>query len=63
MFNPPWITRDGRVMKIGEMEDEHIQNCIYLITERNWRRGYLERLRLELEMRSMGLRPSIPRRH
>ena len=63
MFDPPWVTRDGRILKIGEMEDEHIQNCIYMITERkNWRRGYLARLRLELFMRELGIRSHVSRR-
>jgi len=62
MFDPPWVTRDGREINISEMEDEHIQNAIYLITERNWRKSYLARLRLELQMRDMGVKPRIPRR-
>lgn len=57
MYDPPWLTRDGRLMQIGDMEESHIQNCIYMITERKkWRRGYLARLKLELDIRQLGLR-------
>lgn len=50
-----WLTKDGRQLLVSKMDTSHILNCISKI-ERNrngWRREYLERLKLELLIRSM----------
>lgn len=47
-----WETADGQLIPISEMETSHIINCIRRIQrKRNWRREYLDRLQLELEIR------------
>jgi hypothetical protein len=49
-----WITRDGRAYLVSQMETRHIRNCIAMIERKDgWRRGYLERLRLELIIRDI----------
>ena len=50
-----WICKDGRRMRITEMETSHIRNAIAMIERsvKGWRRSYLERLRLELEIRNL----------
>lgn len=49
-----WVTRDGRHYRICDMSTTHITNAIRLIERRwPWRRRYYERLKLELEIRSM----------
>lgn len=55
MHDPAWLTRDGRMMKISEMETSHIVNCIAKIQRSGgrWRGEYLPRLELELEIRSL----------
>lgn len=55
MYDPIWITRDGREMKVSQMETRHIVNCINKIqrSSRRWRIEYLERLELELEIRNL----------
>lgn len=52
-----WRTKDGRIMTVAEMRTSHIKNAIAMINRhRNWRRNYLPRLQLELEIRELGLR-------
>jgi hypothetical protein len=52
-----WITRDGRSYLVSQMTTSHIINCIRKIqrSQKGWRREYLERLKLELTIRSLGL--------
>lgn len=53
-----WRCRDGRVLKISDMTDSHIRNCIQMIQRSGfrWRVRYLDRLEIELIIRSMGAR-------
>jgi hypothetical protein len=53
-----WVTREGHKLLISQMETGHIENCIAKIrrSRRGWRREYLPRLELELQIRDMGLR-------
>jgi len=52
-----WRCRDGRRLLVSEMSDSHLVNAINLIRRsRGWRRQYLDRLRLEIEIRQLGLR-------
>jgi hypothetical protein len=55
MFDRMWITNDGRLLKIGEMSEDHIQRCIACILRSGgrWRQQYLQRLQLELIIRSL----------
>lgn len=54
MQDKVWITRDGRMLLVSQMETRHILNCIAMIErKRNWRRRYLERLYLELLIREI----------
>lgn len=47
-----WTTQDGRRLLPGQMDDEHLQNCINKIERsRNWRKGWLPRLYLEKDIR------------
>lgn len=49
-----WRTKDGRAMTVAEMETRHIVNSIRMIERsRGWRRAYLPRLFLELEIRRL----------
>ena len=49
-----WITRDGTPVPLNRMTESHIVNCIRKIERsRNWRKAWLEPLRLELEIRSL----------
>lgn len=51
-----WITADKRAYLVAEMETGHIERAIATIMrKKNWRRGYLPRLQLELQIRAMGL--------
>lgn len=54
MFSPIWITAKGEHLSISQMTTSHIINCIRKIqrSRKGWRREYLERLLLELEIRS-----------
>jgi len=56
MFDPIWVTRDGRFLKISEMETSHVLNAIAKIrrSRSGWRIEYLDRLELELVIRSIG---------
>ncbi|HEY7415486.1 MAG TPA: hypothetical protein VH593_09855 [Ktedonobacteraceae bacterium] len=53
MYDRVWITRDGRAIKVSDMETRHIKNCIAMIQRKwPWRAEYLDRLELELFARS-----------
>jgi len=52
-----WTCRDGRQLLVSEMSDQHLANCVRLIQLTGWRRRYLDRLLLELDIRRLGLRP------
>ena len=58
LYDPIWVTREGEHMRIQSMTSGHILNCIAKIqrSKRGWRREYLPRLYLELELRAYGLR-------
>jgi hypothetical protein len=54
VYDPIWVTADKRHLRISQMEERHIRNCIALIRRRKgWRKEYLERLELELYIRSL----------
>ncbi len=54
MFDPIWVCKDGRKLKIGEMSTDHVKHAIAMIQRsRNWRRGMLARLELELDIRRL----------
>jgi hypothetical protein len=54
MYDRVWVCRDGRMIKVGDMETRHIINCINLIHRKwPWRAEYLDRLELELFARSL----------
>lgn len=55
MMDRIWVCRDGRAMKVSDMETRHIRNCIAMIlrSKKGWRRHYLPRLHLELEIRQL----------
>lgn len=61
MNDPLWITADGRMMYAGEMETSHLVNCIMKIkrSRKGWRREYLPRLELELELRNLNIRTKV----
>lgn len=50
-----WVTRDKRRMLVSDMETSHVKRAIAMIerSTTGWRRGYLERLRIELIIRSL----------
>lgn len=57
MYDRVWVCRDGTMLTVSQMQTSHIKNCIALIMrKRNWRREFLPRLLLELDMRSRGLK-------
>jgi hypothetical protein len=58
MLELVWVTKDGKRLLVSRMETSHIHNCIAKIerSRKGWRREYLERLKLELEIRAMGER-------
>ena len=51
-----WVTKDGRHIKIEEMEIGHLRACIKKVqnSRRGWRCNYLARLLRELDRRAMG---------
>lgn len=53
MLEMIWITREGRQIPVSRMTTSHIQNCIAKICRSGWRQEYLERLRLEIEIRCL----------
>jgi len=56
MQDKVWITADGRRLLVSQMETRHLINCVAKIlrSRRGWRLEYLERLQLELFIRSLG---------
>ncbi len=58
MFDRLWRCKDGRTMRVSQMDNQHLRNAIAMIkrSKSNWRRGYLSRLELEVEIRKLGLR-------
>ena len=50
-----WKTARGEMIRVCDMETRHIENCIRKIMRDNWRRRYLNRMQLEITIRSMGL--------
>jgi len=57
MLDLIWITKEGERLRISDMETRHINNCVAKIlrSKRGWRREYLDRLLLELEIRAASL--------
>jgi hypothetical protein len=54
MQDKVWITARGERLLISKMDTSHIINCIRLMQrKKNWRRGYLDRLLLELDIRNV----------
>jgi hypothetical protein len=54
MYDPIWVTRDGRRLRIGAMSTDHVKACIARIERmRSWRREFLARLKLELVIRAL----------
>lgn len=54
MRDTVWVTRDGRQLLVSQMETRHIVNSINrILRHRNWRREYIDRLRLELVIREI----------
>lgn len=52
MFDPIWVCKDGRRMKVGDMDNAHLANAIAKIERsRRWRREWLARLYLEQDIR------------
>jgi len=51
-----WVTRRREHIPVHSMTTSHIINCIRLIEKSRftWRNEYYERLKLELEIRSLG---------
>lgn len=52
-FDPMWLCRDGRVLRISEMEDGHLKNCVAkcFLSTTSWRGRYLPYLLRELTRR------------
>lgn len=49
-----WRCKDGRVLVVAQMDTQHVKHCIAKIQRmKNWRRQYLPRLELELEIRKI----------
>ena len=49
-----WVTKDGRQIPVRQMERSHILHAIARIERsKNWRKEYLERLKLELVIRDV----------
>jgi hypothetical protein len=55
MQDKVWQCKDGRLLVVSQMDTSHINNCIRLIQKSGgtWRAEYLERLQIELLIRSM----------
>jgi hypothetical protein len=53
MQDTVWVTKDGRRIPVRRMERRHLLNCIDKIqrSKKGWRREYLDRLVLELQIR------------
>lgn len=64
MLEAVWVCRDGRKMKVAEMETTHIMNSILKIKnsgEREWRIGWLPILEAELTRRLTQMSSSASR--
>lgn len=48
-----WICNDGRGVYVREMTRTHIENCIAKIKRDGWRKNWLKRLELELQIRDL----------
>lgn len=57
MQDTMWRCADGRQILVSQMETRHLANCInkILCSRNGWRRQYLERLQLELQIRALNL--------
>jgi len=55
MRDTVWTTREGKRILVSQMETSHVVNCIALIRRHagRWRAKYLDRLELELLIRSI----------
>jgi len=54
MLDRVWTCRDGRMIPIRQMTDSHLHNCIRMILRnKRWRRNYLDRLLLEVQIREI----------
>ena len=54
-----WVTNDGRMMNVVDMNDGHIRNAVAKIKRSgNWRLHMLSRLEYELELRALGDNPT-----
>jgi hypothetical protein len=54
MRDTVWTCRDGTTVLVSQMSDRHLHNAIALILRSHgWRREYLERLLLEVDIRKL----------
>lgn len=55
MLDRVWVCKDGRQLLVSQMETSHIEKCIAKIlrSRKGWRRNFLERLQIELVIRSI----------
>lgn len=55
MLDPLWTCRDGRRMRVGQMDDGHLAHSIAMIerSAKGWRNSWLPRLKLEQEIRKI----------
>lgn len=58
MQDTVWITAKGERILVSNMDTSHINACIAKIrrSRKGWRKEYLPRLELELDIRSLNLR-------
>lgn len=56
-----WVTHDGRVLKISEMNSVHIRNCVAKMLRSNWKLDYLEVMQAELRKRAGEEEPEEPK--
>jgi hypothetical protein len=56
--DPLWVCKDGKALRVKEMTDSHLANSIAKIqrSREGWRRKWLDRLLLEKEIRSLGIK-------
>jgi hypothetical protein len=56
MMDTLWRTRDGQLVLVSQMSDSHLHHSIAMIlrSKKGWRREYLDRLLLEVTIRSLG---------
>ncbi len=53
MLDRIWVTKNGQAIPVSKMETKHIVNSIAKIERDNWRKSYLPRLYLELDIRKL----------